>query len=92
MATKPVISFVDNKRPTELDGNLPIVKKSDGNLYANKTELVAYIDTLWVHPDSDTYLYIKAHDDEEFIYATKDDVPADTVTATCGRKVIEYSG
>lgn len=91
MATKPRLGFTSNKRPQPLDDNAPIVKKNDNTLYANKTELTDYIDLLYVHPSSDTYLYAECECGIEYEYATKNDVPASDVTCTCGRRIIEYN-
>lgn len=90
MATKPVLQHVATKRPLPLDGNLPIVKQKNGDLWANKTALTNYVDTLYVHPNSDTYLHVICGCGEEYSYTTKTSVPSSDVTCTCGRKVIEY--
>ena len=91
MATKPRIKYVSNKRPIELDDNLSIVKKSNGVKWNNKTELTNYIDSLYVHPNSDTYLYVECHCGETYTYANKSNVPSSSVTCSCSRKIIEYS-
>lgn len=90
MATKPVLQHIANERPLSLDDNLPIVKQKNGSLWSNKTALTNYVDSLYVHPDSDTYLYVKCGCGEEYSYTTKTSVPSSNTTCTCGRKIIEY--
>jgi len=66
------------------------ITKTSYRDWNNKTELTDYIDTLYVPPTSDTYMFIKCQCGTEYVYATKTTVPATNVTCTCGRKVIEY--
>jgi len=92
MPTKPILQYRGGpERPLTLDGNKAIVKQSDGNLWANKTALTDYIDSLYVPPTSDTYLYVVCQCGTAYTYMLKADVPSSNVTCSCGRKIIEYS-
>jgi len=90
MANKPVISYVAN----ETILNIPIVrKKVSKTSYVNwtdKTEFTNYVDTLYVPPTSDCYVYIKCQCGIEYEYENKTAVPESNLTCSCGRKVIEY--
>lgn len=94
MPTKPVIKYQCKAAvPVALNPNAIVMKKV-GQSYVNwenKTELTDFIDLLYVPPTSDTYMYAICCCGKDYIYTTKDDVPATDVTCTCGKKVIEYS-
>jgi len=94
MTTKPVISYVANKIPLNTELNVSIVqKKIDKTTFRNwndKTEFTDYVDSLYVHPRSDCYVYIKCQCDTEYVYANKTAVPVSNITCSCGRKVIKY--
>ena len=95
MSTKPVISYeVNQKIPLDTELNVSIVrKKLTKTSYRNwndKTEFVDYVDTLYVPPTSDCYVYIKCQCGELFEYVDSSAVPSDNVICSCGRKVIEY--
>lgn len=94
MATKPRIQYKADERPLTLDDNSAIVKRRVNKTtfvnWENKTELTNFIDTLYVHPQSDTYLYVICQCGIEYPYVNKANVPSSNVTCSCGRKVIEY--
>jgi hypothetical protein len=95
MATKPVVSYeADQIFPLTTQLNKAIVmkklSKTSYRNWTNKAELTAYVDTLYVPPRSDCYLFVKCQCGVEYTYATKTAVPSANVTCTCGRKVIEY--
>jgi len=94
MATKPVIGYVANKIPLNTELNVAIVqKKVDKTTFRNwndKTELTDYVDSLYVHPRSDCYVYVKCQCNTEYEYANKVAVPGTNLTCSCGRKIIEY--
>ena len=91
MATKPVISFeAKSKVPVALV-NKSLVAKKTGDNYTNKTERTDYVDTLYVHPSSDTYLYAKCQCGQEYSYVDKAAVPSSNLNCSnCSRKIIEY--
>ena len=91
MATKPRISFIAQALlPVELSNNSLVLKKNGTN-YSDKTELTDFIDGLYEHPDSDTYLYCKCQCGEEYSYVDKTSVPDSNTNCTaCSRKIIEY--
>jgi len=95
MAIKPRVEYRAQLRPLNLDDNASIVKKKINKTHyvnwANKTELTNYIDSLYVHPSSDTYLFIVCQCGNQFSYSNKTNVPSSNVTCNCGRKAIEYS-
>ena len=92
---KPRISFNSQERPLTLDNNAAIVRKRVNKTtfvnWNNKAELTNFIDSLYVHPLSNTYLYIICQCRREFIYSDKASVPSSNVNCSCGRKVIEYN-
>ena len=94
MPVKPIIYYEANVVPTELHNNSAIVrKKVDETTYvnwANKAELTDFIDLLYVHPLSDTYLAITCQCGREYNYTAKADVPKGDVACSCGREVIVY--
>ena len=94
MATKPRIQYQAQERPLALDNDAAIVRKKVNKTtfvnWANKTELTDFIDALYVHPLSDTYLYVICQCGTEYPYTTKANVPSSNVTCSCGRKIIEY--
>jgi hypothetical protein len=94
VATKPRISYIASHVPVGLLNRSIAQHKIDSTNYRNwhnKNELTSYIDTLYNHPQSDTYLAIRCQCGKEYNYVTKNDVPASNVTCECTRKVIEYS-
>lgn len=91
MATKPVLAFLSKPRPLQLDENASVVKKKTGTSYTDKTELITYIDSLYVHPDSDSYLYVECECGNTYDYANSVAVPATNVVCSCGRNIISYS-
>ena len=93
MPTKPVIQYVGAKNSTNIEPFAIVRKKIDKTTYINwmdKTEFTDFVDLLYVHPRSDTYVYVVCGCGLEYIYTTKVDVPASDVTCSCGRKIIEY--
>ena len=94
MAIKPRISYVAQLRPLTLDANASVVrKKVDESTmvnWANKTELTDFVDSLYVHPSSNSYVWIKCQCGIEYNYATKTAVPSGNITCACGRRVIKY--
>jgi hypothetical protein len=90
---KPVIMFVASKIPVNSTMNVSIVQKKISNTqyanYENEAELEAYVNSLYVPPDSDQYCKIVCQCGLEYNYL-KTALPASNVTCTCGRKVIEY--
>ena len=90
MATKPILSYKDQvSLPPEITPK-PLVRKRSGEDWANKTELTDFIDQLWVHPSSDTYLQAVCRCKLEYNYPAKEDVPATDFDCTCGREIFEY--
>ena len=77
MAEKPVIIYQAGP-DSPITHNVSIVQKrtEDSSVnWANKAELVAYVDQLYVPPTSDTYLYIQCTCGRNYDYATSGDVP-----------------
>ena len=91
MHTKPVILYKANAAvPAILSPNAVVVKR-DGSIYANKAELTAYVDTLYVPPTSDTYLCVICSCAIEYEYVDSSEVPSGAFNCTCGKKIFEYS-
>lgn len=93
MPTKPVIQLIDHAKPLGLvDGCIfrKRISKTEYVNWINKTELTDFVDSIWVHPLSDTYVYIVCCCKREYRYITKADVPASNVVCPCGREIITY--
>ena len=94
MVHKPVISYETYMIPLIPELNVSIVrKKIDKKTYRNwndKTEFIAYVDSLYVPPTSNCYVHIKCQCDQLFEYVNSSVVPSSSVVCDCGRKVIEY--
>lgn len=93
MPVSPVIKYETTVLPLNDQFNLSIVRKRtdvDYINWANKTELTDFVDSLYVPPKSDTYMYIICQCGAEYIYVTKDDVPDTNVVCSCGRNVLIY--
>jgi hypothetical protein len=95
MAHKPVISYqAEEILPLTPQLNVSIVRKrltkTSYRNWNNKTEFTDMIDTLYVPPTSDTYVFVKCQCGTEYAYANKTAVPSANTTCSCGRKVIEY--
>ena len=91
MAIRPRISYVAEKSPLK---HIPIVRKkiskTDYINWKNRLELVTFIDSIFQHPNSDTYLYIKCNCNKEYVYSSKSDVPFGDIICSCGRIVLKY--
>ncbi len=91
---KPVISYTTNKIPLIPQLNVSIIRKQESPSYFrnwnNKTEFTNFVDTLYVPPTSNCYVYIRCQCRSEYAYASKTEVPDGNITCHCGRKVIEY--
>ena len=85
---KPVISYVSNFKTIQQQ---PIIVNRNGSLYTNKQELTDFMDLLYVHPKSDTYIYVKCHCGKEYQYKTKIDVPENNTNCICGKVIFKYN-
>jgi hypothetical protein len=93
MPTKPVIQYLDSKRPIEITNGCLVRKKIDKTTYVNwmnKAEFTNYVDQLYVNPQSDTYVDIICSCSKEYAYTTSADVPATNLVCACGRQLITY--
>jgi hypothetical protein len=95
MPTKPIISYVEKtKKPIEIDKTSIVSKKISKTEYknwVNKLELTSFINTLYRHPSSNSYLYVICSCSREYNYTNQNEVPSGNKTCRCGRKIIEYS-
>jgi hypothetical protein len=91
---KSIISYMGSKVPTQSTLNKPIIQKKISATeyvnYSNKNELIAFIDSLIIPNNVDTYCYIKCQCNAEYVYTTKDQLPSESLVCSCGRKIIEY--
>jgi hypothetical protein len=95
MICKPVISYAAEQiLPLNENLNKSIVsKKLTKTSYRNwndKDEFVSYVDSLYVPPTSNCYVYIRCQCGAEYDYPSKVGVPSENLICGCGRKVIEY--
>ena len=92
--TKPRISYIGTSLPLSAF-NDPIVRqklnKTSYQDWTNKTALTNYVDSLYVHPDSDVYLHVKCGCGIDYAYTLQADVPAVNTNCTCGRKLFKYA-
>lgn len=87
---KPILEYI---RLTPLLKNDTIVQFEQHKvrrLFNDRQELIAFIDTIDPPVTADTVLYIRCGCKLEFIYATREDIPATEVYCICGQKVIVY--
>ena len=77
MPTKPIIKYQGMVEVPNVLSPTAIVRKRVGSEFVNwadVTELTNFIDTLYVPPTSDTYMYIICGCGEEYTYTLKTDL------------------
>jgi hypothetical protein len=90
---KSVISYISIKSRFLLDISI-VRKKMSKTSYRNwkkKNEFTDYVDSLYVPPHCQHYVYILCSCGEEYFYADKEEIPEESFVCNCGQKVIEYS-
>lgn len=95
MVKKPVISYVATPGRTTLNISI-VLKKLSKTSYRNwkdKAEFTDFVDTLYVPPKSNCYVFVRCQCLTEYIYGDKTEIPENSkICDVCGRKVIEYGG
>lgn len=84
-----MVSFSASPVPLIPVLNRSIVQRGTGEYFANKNDLISFIDSK-SPTTNDDYLVINCQCGKQYIYSSGDQIPSSNVVCDCGRNVLIY--